>query len=80
MKQGDKIIQLDHLVHEINRTIALNKVDLDNKIYKKDLEYIENLIIALPTVPNIKDWKQKLHDDNQEFLKEHEWFRAEFTK
>jgi hypothetical protein len=55
---------LDHLVHEINRVIAENKVDLDNKIYKKDLEYIENLIEALPTVPDIIEWKKKLNDDN----------------
>lgn len=41
---------------------------------------MEDLMAALPTVPDIIDWKKKLNDDNNAFLKEHEWFRDEFNK
>lgn len=71
---------MEHLVHEINRTLASQQADLDKKIYKEDLKTVETLIEALPTVPDILDWKQKLNDDNAEFEKEHLWFRSEFKK
>jgi hypothetical protein len=53
---------------------------LEKKIFKEDLKHIELLVEALPTVPDILEWKQKLKDDNEVFQKDNDWFKSEFFK
>ena len=60
--------------------MANHEDDLSKKIYKEDLKNIELLVEALPTVPDIMEWKKKLNDDNAEFQKDNDWFKAEFVK
>ena len=76
----ENIRTIDERLNEIMKNLDEHEDLIEERVKVTEMGEIEALLKALPTVPDIESWKQKLKDDNIEFLKDVDQFKHDFNQ
>ena len=76
----ENIRTIDERLNEIMKNLDEHEDLIEERVKVTEMDEIEALLKALPTVPDIESWKQKLKDDNIEFLKDVDQFKHDFNQ
>ena len=71
---------IDGRLNKIMKNLDEHQDLIEDRVKVTEMDKIEALLKALPTVPDIESWKQKLKEDNIEFLKDVDQFKHDFNQ